>query len=196
MVFYLMWLLNGYTATALEGLVTPPPVLRSIGVWGYHQAYPALLPLLLHLLTTVAVAGLSRSRMCGAAAPGGSGVGAEASTAATEASAPARGWGSSAGGGVFLPQAVMAAAAADLPELAAAAADSGCAGGSPRLDATATEGPWQGLLGDATGGGSSLMATSLGAAGSAVERDLRQLLSFRVPSTAHDGAFLLAVQQC
>jgi hypothetical protein len=62
MLVYVLWLLDDYAATALEGIVTPPAVLDSIGVWGYRQPFPALMPLLLHLLTTVAVAGLSRNQ--------------------------------------------------------------------------------------------------------------------------------------
>lgn len=68
MLLYALWLLNDYGATALDGIVTPPPVLDSIGIWGYRQPFPALLPLLLHLLTTLAIAGLSRNQLAGHAA--------------------------------------------------------------------------------------------------------------------------------
>jgi len=63
MLAYVIWLLDDYVATALDGIVTPPPVLDSIGIWGYRQPFPALLPLLLHLLTALAVAGLSRNHV-------------------------------------------------------------------------------------------------------------------------------------
>lgn len=63
MLAYAAWLLNDYAATALDGIVSPPAVLDSIGIWGYRHPFPALLPLLLHLLTTLAIAGLSRNQL-------------------------------------------------------------------------------------------------------------------------------------
>jgi hypothetical protein len=62
MLAYVLWLIDAYAATSLEGIVTLPAVLDSIGVWGYRRPYPALLPLLLHLLVTVTLAGLSRNQ--------------------------------------------------------------------------------------------------------------------------------------
>lgn len=81
MLAYVLWLLDDYAATALEGIVTPPPVLDSIGIWGYRQPFPALLPLLLHLLTTVAVAGLSRNQRAVQAGAAASAAAAAASSA-------------------------------------------------------------------------------------------------------------------
>jgi hypothetical protein len=63
MLAYAVWLLDDYAATALDGIVSPPAVLDSIGIWGYRHPFPALLPLLLHLLTTLAIAGLSRNQL-------------------------------------------------------------------------------------------------------------------------------------
>lgn len=63
MLAYAAWLLDDYAATALDGIVSPPAVLDSIGIWGYRHPFPALLPLLLHLLTTLAIAGLSRNQL-------------------------------------------------------------------------------------------------------------------------------------
>jgi hypothetical protein len=62
MLAYVLWLLDAYVSTSLEGIVTPPAVLDSIGIWGYRRPYPALLPLLLHLLVTITLAGLSRNQ--------------------------------------------------------------------------------------------------------------------------------------
>ncbi len=59
--FYMLWLLDAYVATALYDIIHPPDVLSSIGIWGYGKPPPALLPLLLHLLTVAAAAGLSRA---------------------------------------------------------------------------------------------------------------------------------------
>lgn len=89
MLAYVLWLLVDFLATALDGIVTPPAVLDSIGVWGYRQPFPALLPLLLHLLTTVAVAGLSRNQV--AAACGSIDVGLAAAAARGNAPAAAEG---------------------------------------------------------------------------------------------------------
>lgn len=97
---YVLWLLDGYAATALDGIVTPPPVLQSIGVWGYRQSFPALLPLLLHLLTTVAIAGLSRNQQHSHATTAGqqAGRGDTPPPANTDMVAAADDAGSTAGG--------------------------------------------------------------------------------------------------
>lgn len=71
MLGYCLWLLDYYVATALDGIVTVPPAVVSVGVWGYRQPFPALLPLLLHLLTTVTIAGLSRNQSGAAAGVAG-----------------------------------------------------------------------------------------------------------------------------
>jgi hypothetical protein len=77
MLGYCLWLVDDYVATALDGIVTLPPAVVSVGVFGYRQPFPALLPLLLHLLTTVAIAGLSRNHKA-AVAQAGAVAGAQA----------------------------------------------------------------------------------------------------------------------
>lgn len=91
MLGYCLWLLDYYVATALDGIVTVPPAVVSVGVWGYRQPFPALLPLLLHLLTTVTIAGLSRNHKAAqaGAAAGAAGPVAQAEGAATDAAGAA-----------------------------------------------------------------------------------------------------------
>lgn len=93
-------------ATALDGVITPLPLLASLGVWGYRGTpFPALGPLVLHLFTTAAVAGLAAAHRASSSSSGGGGR------------------GGSGGGGVFLPRELIAAAAAAATASAGAAAD-------------------------------------------------------------------------
>ena len=74
--FYLAWLGLSYSATALQEILNPPEVLQSIGLWGYSTKPPAVAPFLLHLLTTLAVAGLARSCTLGSSSNRAAGRGA------------------------------------------------------------------------------------------------------------------------
>lgn len=65
-LLYICWLVLSYVATALVGIVSPPAVIKSLGLWGYTAVPPAVLPFLLQLLTAVVVSGLARNQ--GAAA--------------------------------------------------------------------------------------------------------------------------------
>jgi hypothetical protein len=58
---YLLHLLNSYIAESLDSVVLPPPLLRSLGIWGFSTPPPATMPLLLNLLAVLAIAGLARS---------------------------------------------------------------------------------------------------------------------------------------
>eukprot|EP00775_Hariotina_reticulata_P007363 gene7363-7574_t len=124
LLLYTLWLVDAYVATALDGLVAMPALFSSIGIWGYHKQYPALLPLLLHLLTTVAVAGLSRSRVMGptASSSGDVNVSMPGSSCADASTDVGLAWNNStaesaaaevdsgAAGVIFLPAAAVAAA--------------------------------------------------------------------------------------
>jgi hypothetical protein len=86
--FYILWLLDAYAAAALGNLVEAPGALVTVGLWGFpDEAPPAAGPLLLQLLTCVAVAGLCRAETL--AAGGGGSVGGAAAAAAEGAAAAA-----------------------------------------------------------------------------------------------------------
>lgn len=133
MLGYCLWLVDYYVATALDGIVTVPPAVVSVGVWGYRQPFPALLPLLLHLLTTVAIAGLSRNHKAaqagaaawaaGAVAHAAQGSGAEgaatdaAGAAVAEAGAAAQEHAVPIPGGELYGSSPIAAAGRELRQL-------------------------------------------------------------------------------
>lgn len=199
LVLYLLWFLDAYIATALDGLVTPPPVLSSIGVWGYHKPYPALVPLLLHLLTTVAIAGLARSRMTGSHPDAGSSSSSGGASTTGRATAAER----AAAGLVFLPAAAVAAAG-----VAAGTSTAPAAAGGVQASELAVEGiqaaqrssprPLGGTFGSdglsafgsgsiVDGSGGSIGAAAVAAGVAAAGRELRQLMTFRAHRAQQDN---------
>lgn len=165
LLLYLLWLVDAYVATALDGLVAPPPVLQSIGIWGYSRPFPAVLPLLLHLATAVAVAGLSCSRTIGSSSSSD-----RTATAGTEGSSSTEqrqrevGGGAAAAtptAGIFLPAAVIAAAG--LPDLGLGF--SGLLGSSPTqqgLGARGIDGGYVGPYHAAIGASAPVTRTASG----------------------------------
>ncbi len=96
--FYCVWLLDAYASAALCELVSVPAAVVSAGVWGFQGVTPpaTAVPLLLQLLTTVAVAGLCRAETLARRGGGGGGgateaAGGEASGALSEAAGGAEG---------------------------------------------------------------------------------------------------------
>lgn len=200
LLLYILWLVDAYMATALDGLVAVPAVFSSIGIWGYHKPYPALLPLLLHLLTTAAVAGLSRSKVLGAASGGADGnvslpannssggsTGVALNCSNTTAGSPAAVGAAVSDGAVgviFLPAAAVAAAglASDVSQWPVPSARSidglgeVIPGASPGVTnhGLESERSWGG--GDPPGG----VAASVAAAG----RELRHLMSLGATRSA------------
>lgn len=178
---YVIWLVDDYVATALDGIVTLSAVVHSVGVWGYSQPFPALLPLLLHLLTTVAIAGLSRHRCishrssnantaAAAASFGGAGTAAR-QDAAHDAGSSESGLGTSTPGSVAWPGGGTAATSRPGSSSAAAWPQS-----SGMASSFAQMGP-AGAVDVPVQGGSPPSAG----------RELRQLMSFSARMPYQDG---------
>jgi hypothetical protein len=62
LLLYLAWLLAAYLCTAAAGVVAPPPLLDSLGIFVFDTPEGAAGGLALQLLAALCVAGLARAR--------------------------------------------------------------------------------------------------------------------------------------